>query len=225
MKAIKLLASAGITAVVMASTVTGAVFAWHPKGTIVKYVQNETAQSGLEDANDEASAVAAKPGDILKYVIKVSNEGDASSNENSMVNTVLTDTLPTGVELVSQPSQRTISVNLGTIEPGKSVTKSYEVKVTSETDGDVLTNKACFTGNSEANDNEQKGCDTAVVKVKIPETPPKPTPTPTPPAAPTKPQAPETLPNTGAGSFILPAAVVSILGYAGYLLRLKKQRA
>lgn len=224
MKTSKLLASASITGVVVAGTVVAPALAWHPKGAIVKSVENTTTGSAMSDANDESTAVSAKPGDVLKYTIKVSNEGEPSSDgDNDMVKTTLTDTLPTGVELVSDPSQRTLTANLGNVKPGKSVTKTYLVKVTSETDGDVITNKACFKGDSGANDNPQKGCDVAVVTVTVPETPtPTPTPTPQPTQpTPTTPEQPTTLPNTGAGSVLLIGAIVSALGYAAYLLRLK----
>lgn len=225
MKSIKLLATASVTGVVVAGAIATPAFAWHPKGTIIKSVENTTTGSAMSDANDESTAVSAKPGDILKYTIKVGNAGEPSSDgDNDMAKTTLNDTLPAGVELVSDPSQRAITADLGKIKPGQSVTKTYLVKVTSETDGDVITNKACFTGDSDANDNPQKGCDVAVVKVTVPETP---TPTPTPTPQPTKPetpapQQPTSLPNTGAGNVLLVGAVVSALGYAAYLLHLKR---
>ena len=211
--------SAGALGIITAGLIVSPALAWHPKGVIVKSVQDETTNSALADANDVSSALTVNMGDTLKYVIKVSNEGAAASNgDDDMSNTVMTDTLPAGVELVSNPSQRQIQVNMGTIKPGKSVTESYEVKVTAATDGQVVTNEACFTGNSLANDNPQQGCDSAIVKVHVPTpTPPAPTqPTPQPPA----PQ----LPNTGAGNVVVPAVAVSLIGYAGYLLRLKLKR-
>jgi uncharacterized repeat protein (TIGR01451 family) len=226
-KKLLMLVATGVTGVALAGAVVSPALAWHPKGTIVKYVQNETTSSALADANDEASAITANTGDTLKYVIKVSNTGATDDRGwNDMANTVLKDTLPAGVELVSDASQRQITVNLGTIKPGKTVTKEYEVKVTSTTDGDVVTNQACFTGNSTANDNPQSGCDDAVVKVHVPETPQPPvTPpvTPTTPETPVTPETPKTLPNTGAGNIIVPAIIVSALGYAGYLTYLKRR--
>lgn len=229
MKNLKLFTAAGVASVVLAATLTGTTYAWHPKGTIVKYVQNTTTGSTLADANTESSAVDAKPGDTLKYVIKVSNTGSPSSNGwNDMAFTVLKDTLPIGVELVSDATKRQITENLGTIKPGKSVTKEYTVKVTSTTNGDVVTNKACFTGDSTVNDNPQKGCDDAVVKVSVPEVPEEPetpvTPaTPETPETPVAPEQPETLPNAGAGNVIVIGAVLSALGYAGYLTYLKRR--
>jgi len=204
--------------------------AWHPEGKIVKKVQNMTQKGELSDANDEKSAVSAKPGDILTYVITVSNEQTNDDGKNDMVNTVLTDTLPAGVELVSNPSSRAISENLGTIKPKQSVTKQYQVKVTSDKDGDVINNKACFTGNTAVNDNPQQGCEVAVVKVSNPkvETPTPPTPpvttTPETPKTPQTPVAPapaataEALPSTGPASTI---AIAVLAVAAGYVARLK----
>lgn len=230
MKSFKLFTAVGVASVVLAATLSGTTYAWHPKGTIVKYVQNVTDNGALADANTQNDAVAAKPGDTLKYVIKISNTAAAANNNwNDLAFIELKDSLPAGVELVSDASKRQITESLGTLKPGKSVTKEYLVKVTSETNGDVVTNKACFTGDSEVKDNPQKGCDEAVVKVTVPEVPEEPetpvTPTPEHPKTPEAPvvEQPETLPETGAGNVIILAAVVSVLGYAGYLTYLKRR--
>jgi len=210
-------------------------FAWHPEGKIVKKVQNVTAKSELSDANDDQSAISAKPGDILTYVITVSNAQTNDDGKNDMTNTVLTDTLPAGVELVNNASQRTITENLGTIKPKQSVTKQYQVKVTETKDGAVITNKACFTGNTAVNDNPQSGCEVAVVKVSNPKVE---TPTPT---TPTTPETPKTetpvvtqpvesakggdqsLPQTGPASTIAIAAVAIVAGYVFYMKRLARK--
>lgn len=226
LKAFAVSTAVGVSAFAMVAIPTGA-FAWHPEGKIVKKVQNVTQKSELSDANDASSAVSAKPGDILTYVITVSNEQTQDDGKNDMVNTVLTDTLPAGIELVSNPATRTINENLGTIKPKQSVTKQYQVKVTSDKDGDVITNKACFTGNTAVNDNPQQGCEVAVVKVTnpvvtppvtpptttTPETPKPVTPAPT-PVAPTT----EALPQTGPASTIM-LALVAVA--AGYIVRMK----
>jgi uncharacterized repeat protein (TIGR01451 family) len=219
---IKIFASSTITGVAVAGLITSTAFAWHPKGMIKKYVQNVTQNGQMADANDAQNAVAAKPGDTLKYTIVVENDGDAASNgNNDMAHTVMTDTLPAGI-VMADGSSSTISVDLGTIKPGQKVTKEYLVKVTSTKDGDLIENKACFTGDSAVNDNPQKGCDVADVKVSVPTPPSTPTP-PIPPVTPPQIQAAATtLPNTGAGSFILPAGIVSGLGYFGNMLRLKR---
>jgi len=181
----------GIAAVgIITVGIAGNALAWHPKGVIVKKVQNITTGSQLADADTAASAILAKPGDILKYVITIKNDGAADSKGyNDMANTVLTDALPAGVELVDNPANRTIKQNLGTIKPGKSVTKEFTVKVTANSN-QTIENTACFTGNSTANDNPQKGCNPAIVTVTVPETPT----TPETPEVPTTPEAPKTTP-------------------------------
>lgn len=235
----KAVIASGATGLVMAGALVSPAFAWHPQGAIVKSVQNQTQNGQMSDANDAQNAVSAKPGDLLKYSIVVSNNGDANAQgQNDMAKTALTDTLPDGVELVINPSLRTITEDLGTIKPGQKVTKEYVVKVTSDTDGAVLSNKACFTGNSTANDNPQQGCDVAVVKVSNPQTPPTTPTTPTTPVTPvtpttttttTPPATPQVLatstnlPNTGAGDMLVPAGAVTAVGYAANMLRLKRR--
>lgn len=228
MKVSKVLAIASVTGVVAATAFAAPALAWHPKGVIKKYVQNQTTASALSDANDAGSAVAAKPGDILKYVIEVSNIG-ADGQTNEMHFTKLTDTLPAGVQLVSDPTKKQINEDLGTIAPGKKVTKEYLVKVTSTKDGDVIENSACFTGDSEVKDNPQDGCDVADVKVSVPKEPPKPEqPEPQPPKETPKQtlSASTELPKTGAESFIAPLAAFTsgAAAYAGRLLVIKRRQ-
>ena len=218
MKVNKLLLSIAIIGVVSVIGLSATAMAWHPKGVITKKVQNVTTGSALSEADSSALAVAAKPGDTLKYVIEVKNAGAADSHGyNDMVKTVMKDTLPSGVELASNPSQRQITADLGTITPGKSVVKEYFVKVVSTTAG-AIQNTACFTGNSKANDNAQQGCNSAFVKVTIPETPVTPTTpeTPVTPDTPTpQPEVPAELPHTG----ITENIIVSVLaiGAIAYL--------
>jgi uncharacterized protein (UPF0333 family) len=179
MKKVHLLASASTTSLLVMSLMTAPAYAWHPVGKISKLVQNQTANTAQNDADIEANAVSAAPGDMLVYSITVRNDGTPASDGN----------------------------------------KTYNVKVTSQTNGDVITNEACFTGNSKVNDNPQHGCNVAVVKVKVP-TKPTPTPTPTP-----TPGVPITLPDTG--STALTAAIVTsttvALGFALNTLRLKRR--
>jgi len=223
MKVTKILAAASVTGVIAAGVITAPALAWHPKGVIVKYVQNTTAGSQLADANDAASAVAAKPGDVLKYVIEVRNDGEKHDKGwNDMHFTKLTDTLPAGVELVSDPAKRQITEDIGVIKAGEKVTKEYLVKVTSTKDADVIENEACFTGDSEVKDQPQKGCDTANVKVNVPKEPPKEEPKQEQPQV----QGATTLPETGASSFIAPLAAIGsgAAAYAGRLIVLKRRQ-
>ncbi len=236
MKKIVAFGAAAASGVVVASAMTSTVYAWHPEGRIKKSVQNQTQTSALADANDVKSAVSTKPGDTLKYVIEVSNIGAAASNGyNDMAKTVMTDTLPAGVELMANPAQRTITENLGTLKPGQKVTKEYLVRVTSTKDKDVVTNKACFTGDSTANDNPQKGCDPAVITVTVPpkpEEPPKPPKTPEPPKeTPKVPQVqgkgvevPAELPKTGIAGTAGVFTGFTGAGYVAHRFATRKRR-
>lgn len=223
MKVNKVVLGAAIASTITIAGLASTTYAWHPEGVITKKVQNVTTGSALVEADDVSSAVDAKPGDTLKYVIEVRNKAAAAEkNYNDMTNTVMTDSLPAGVELVNNPGSRQISERLGTIKPGKSVVKEYLVKVTAETEGSIK-NTACFTGNTEVNDNPQKGCNPAVVKVTIPPTPEEPeTPTPEVPVV-TKPtpkppvaEMPAELPKTGAADIIGGALGLGLLSYAAY---------
>ena len=172
----------------------------------------------------------------MKYVIEVRNDGSAG-NSNEMHFTKLTDTLPAGVELIANPGNRAINEDLGTIKPGEKVTKEYLVKVTSTKDGDLIENKACFTGDSEVKDNPQQGCDVADVTVSVPKSPEQPKPeqpkpeTPAPqPKVETSAPAPQVasaeLPQTGASAIIAPLAALTSGGaaYAGRLLVVKRRQ-
>lgn len=214
MKVSKVLLAAGLVGVVSVASIAPNAMAWHPKGTITKKVQNVTTGSALSEADSTANAVAAKPGDTLKYVIEVSNIGASDSHGyNDMAKTVMTDALPAGVSLVSNPSLRQISENLGTIKPGETVKKEYLVKVTAST-ASTIKNTACFTGNSKANDNPQQGCNPAVVTVTVPETPVTTTPeTPATPQTPVE-ETPVELPHTGMTTNVILTSIV--LGAAVY---------
>jgi uncharacterized repeat protein (TIGR01451 family) len=229
----KLLSSVALVGVITPLIGVQTAFAWHPVGVITKSIQNQTTGSTLQDANDSAHAVSAKTGDTLRYVIEVRNDGAACGcNTNDMANVVVTDVLPQGLQLVSDPSLTTLTANLGTIKPQTKVTKEFIVKVTETKDAKLIENKACFTGNSTVNDNPQNGCDTADVVTKLPPvvtpqppvTPtPTPNPTPTPPAAPVVKAETTQLPNTGAGNAIAFALAASTVGYFGSRLILSKR--
>lgn len=218
MKITKIILSAALTATVAIAGISTTAMAWHPKGVITKSVQNVTAGGTLSAADTKETAVSAKPGDTLKYVIVVRNDGAPDSkNYNDMANTVMTDTLPEGIALKSNPAQRKITENLGLIKPGESKTKEYLVTVTAS-ESNPITNTACFTGNSTANDNPQKGCNPAVVTVTVPETPVTPiTPeTPKTPEKPVTPEMPAELPRTGIAENI--ALSTLALGAAWYAI-------
>lgn len=203
----KIVAGISISGIVALGALTQTSLAWHPEGKIIKKVQNVTTGSELAEADTESAAISAKPGDTLKYVITISNIAKpADKNWNDLAYIKMTDTLPAGVELVDSPSKRVISESLGTLKPGKSITKEYLVKVTSKTDGSIK-NTACFTGDSEVKDNPKQGCNPAIVKVTVPpvvpETPEVPeTPKTEIPAPEKTPELPAELPETGAAETI-----------------------
>lgn len=226
---------AGLATIAAVSIFAVSAFAWHPEGVITKKVQNVTQGSALSEADTESTAVAAKPGDTLKYVIEIRNNGAADSKGyNDMAKTIMTDTLPAGIELVNNPSQRTITENIGLIKPGQKVTKEYAVKVTAQTEG-AIKNTACFTGDSTVNDNPQKGCNPAVITVTVPVVEPPFTPevpeTPETPEVET-PQTPEVpatempaeLPKTGTGlNTFVTALGLGVTWYAAHRFILAKR--
>lgn len=211
--------ASALTGVVLAFAMVASAAAWHPEGQIKKYVQNVTAGGSLSDADTADQAVRAKTGETLKYVIEIKNTGEADNRGwNDMHYTVLRDTLPEGIELVSDPAKREIVENIGVIKAGQKVTKEYDVRVTSKTNKDTITNKACFTGDSEVRDNKQSGCDEAVVKVFVPQTSSTKTEEP-------KPQVlPATLPATGAGGVIGAFAGATGLGYIAHAVVARKRQ-
>jgi uncharacterized repeat protein (TIGR01451 family) len=227
MKVVRIAALAVTTGAIILG-IASPLAAWHPEGVIKKEVANQTAGTALSDANNASTAVAAKPGDVLKYVITVSNIGKKADNGyNDMVKTVMTDTLPAGVELVSAPAQRQISENLGRIKPGESVKKEYLVKVTSTKNGAVIENNACFTGDSEVNDAPQKDCDTANVKVNVPPVvtePPVTPPVVTPPQVQgVQTEAPAVLPSTGPEAIIGGVVSIGAMAYGISALRASRR--
>lgn len=202
-----MLAASVVTSALVFGGLTGTAAAWHPVGKIDKKVQNVSASGSAQDADNQASAVQTAPGDVLKYIVKVWNEGQPHvQGYNDMVDVKVTDTLPAGIELVGNPAQRELKETIDRLRPGESKTFEYAVKVAKADDGFVK-NTACFTGDSEVGDAHQEGCNDAVIKVK------KATPPQTPPPTPTPPQV---LPVTGAGNVVGLFTGISGLGYAAH---------
>lgn len=198
---------------------TQTAYAWHPVGVISKTVQNVTAKGEAVEADSAATAVEVKTGDVLKYTITVRNDGQQSRRDyNDLAFIKVTDELPAGVELVTDPELRTISYEVDNLKPGESSSKSYEVKVTSTTNSDVLTNQACFVGDSTVKDNKQEGCDDAVVKLNIPQTSSTSV-TVTPPVVKA---VTTTLPKTGMNNVFIVGVLAGILAYAGSLFKSRR---
>ncbi len=127
-----------------------------PFGQIYKRVM--LADGSTEAADDRAHAVTQKHRAEFKYTIVVTNNGHAP-----MTNVVITDDLPAGVELISNPGKRRIEANLGTINVGSGKAYTLTMRVTSKTNGQYINNNACFTA-----DRGQKGCNNAYIKVSAP---------------------------------------------------------
>ena len=130
----RLLTQIGAGTAIMALT-AGTALAWHPNGVITKGVTNVTAGStAIATADTATTAISAKPGDVLKYTIVISDQSPTTNSYDDMGYTVLTDTLPAGVELVSG---KTVD-NIGVVNAQKSVTRELTVRVkASAKDGDI----------------------------------------------------------------------------------------
>lgn len=166
----------------------GVANACHPQGVIEKTVQDVTTGSSIVDADTAAKALNVQTGDTLVYYITVTNQ--ATADNDQMINTLITDQLPAGVQLIKEDD-----FNVGTVAQGKGVTRTVTVKVTATAAG-AIKNQACFSGDSIDHKQPQKGCEVAYVNVVVPTPTPTPMPTPTPTPVPTPVPSP-VLPDTG----------------------------
>ncbi len=210
----------GLTLAAASLMIAQPALAWHPKIDVIKKVQNVTAGTALSDANTNAVAVSAKPGDTLKYVIEISNPAAPAQNEwNDLHYTIMTDELPAGVELVNNQAQRKITENIGVILPGGKVTKEYLVKVTSTTNGAYIDNKACAKGDSKVLDTNPKpqDCDNAVIKVSVPEVPKT-------PETPKTPELPQTIPSTGPEALLVSGLSLGAITYGAVAFARSKRK-
>ena len=211
MKSLNLFVGIAVATAIAASTVSPA-FAWHPQGTITKYVQNVTTGSAYADANYAATAIVAKPGDILQYKMVVVNPAPAADKQyNDLAFINVTDTLPAGVTLTVGSKDKDFgsavvvpqSTSASKMGKGvKSVEYVFSVKVNTDVaDKAVICNTAKFTGNSIVKDAPRSGSDKACVKVTVPEVVVTPTPTPQPSVVPqvlaTSTELPAVIPATG----------------------------
>lgn len=98
----------------------------------------------------------ANPGDIVDYTVVVTNVGDATA-----INVILTDVLPEGLTYPEGGTTKTFS--LGDIDPGDSVTQTYDAVVGESTEAGDYVN----TATAEA-DNHDPVSDDATVEVRIP---------------------------------------------------------
>lgn len=144
-----------------------------PFGQIYKRVINLDKDANTAYAADtKETALEVEPGNKLKYVVYMTNVGTGN-----LTGIKMTDPLPAEVKLANGDPTRVINFNYPDVAPNQIKDVTITVNVDANTpDGTYIDNEACFT----ANDN-QKGCDKAIVKVKRK----KPTPTPTPTTTPT----------------------------------------
>jgi uncharacterized repeat protein (TIGR01451 family) len=223
-------------AVITAAQITPAVAADQntAKAAISASVQNQTTNSAVATADNKEDALQAKTNDILKYIVEVKNTGD-----KELKSIKITDTLPAGVELVSNGAQRTITEEIASIKAGESTTKHIIVKVTAGKDGDIVDNQVCFSATFDGETNEQNSCDNAAVRIgekpaeqqpapTAPEAKPEPKPEQKPTeSAPSNTTRTDDLPTTGPSDMIAPAAALTTgtLAYIGRLLALKRRDA
>lgn len=231
MKTTKVFVATGLVLALLAVIAAPVLAADEPKTTIRTSVQNQTTNGALDDANAAESAIKAKTGDILKYVIEIKNNAEQSDNDkNNLSSGKLVNGLPAGVELVSDPNKREVSEHLGTIKPGETVTKQFLVKVTAGKDGETIENRGCFTGQYAGQDKAVSDCEPAFVKISLGTKEEAPAPTTPKPEEPAKEEAPaaqtpsEDLPTTGPSDIIAPVAAVTTgaFAYASRLLYLKR---
>jgi uncharacterized repeat protein (TIGR01451 family) len=230
---IKLCALVAVVAALAAYMTLPALAVEQPSTLFTHKVQNQTTNSETVDANSADQALTAKNGDVLKYTVTLSNTAKATIEDDAeLINGVITNSLPAGIELVSDPQKRTISENLPAIKAGRSVTKQYLAKVTGK-EGDVITSKACFTAKYTNKSDNQAACDDAVIKVAASTAAPAPTspvvPTPTTPAPQTPTPTPVTpapaaddgkLPTAGPGDTAATIAFIGIVVAFAYSLRM-----
>lgn len=164
-------------ALMLATTFSTTALAWHPQGKITKEVQNVTLSSAYADANDANTAIAARPGDVLRYRMTVVNPAPAADKQwNDLTKIKVTDTLPSGVTMDSGSKdadfKSTVVVPQSSKNGTKSVSYVFTVKVNAGVaDKTVICNTATFNGNSIVGDAPRSGSDKACVKVTVPPAP------------------------------------------------------
>jgi uncharacterized repeat protein (TIGR01451 family) len=206
-----------VAAMVMAGSQVAS--AWNPAGVVSKKVQNVTQSSAISEADNVETAVQVKTGDVIRYTITVTNAaGAAFENHNDLAFIKVTDQIPAGLELISSPSVRTIAYDVKDLKPGESDIRTFDLKVTSSTHLQVITNEACFSGDSAVKDKPQSGCNKAVIKVVVPQTSSTSTTKPVPVV-----QAATTMPKTGVGNVFIAGFTAGLVGYAASLVLQKRK--
>ncbi len=148
------------------------------------------------DITKVADHTTANPGDVVNYTTTVTNPSMRDPSDplfntpvSAATNLVVADQLPSGLDFVNftddgggrcsyDSAARTITCNVGTLQPDAKFTYSYKATVSAAAQGDTpaaLVNNACYNANSEDQpDVPFHGCDPATVVV--PPAPPAPEP-------------------------------------------------
>ena len=148
------------------------------------------------DITKVADHTTADPGDVVNYTTTVTNPATRDPSDplfntqvSAATNLVVADQLPSGLDFVNftndggglckyDSAARTITCNVGTLQPDAKFTYSYKATVSAAAQGDkpaALINNACYDANSEDQpDVPFHGCDPATVVV--PPAPPAPEP-------------------------------------------------
>jgi Domain of unknown function DUF11 len=175
-----------------------------PIGVINTSVRNLSTGSITNGSNTPNTAQPVFRGDTLVYQIVITNQ--ATGIGGSMTNTVITDSVPAGLDAVGQDD-----LNVGTVAPMTSVLRTITVKIDIAATG-TIKNQACFTGNSADGTQPQSGCNFALITIVRPGTgagaPPTAAPTPSVSASP-QPSS-STLPSPANSSSPQPAGQGSI---------------
>lgn len=177
-----------------------------PEGKIAKEVIADNGEFIGADAR--IVAVTRKPGETFQYRILVENKGNAP-----LTNVVVRDTLPAGIELVSDPARREIEHPMADIPAGAARVLNLTVRVTSQKDDEYINNIACFSAAG-----GQKDCNNAYIRTDVP---PAAAPAAVTPPVPEQPSAspavvqPVRLPEAGSGVL----AAVAGMGALGLSLR------
>jgi uncharacterized repeat protein (TIGR01451 family) len=129
-----------------------------PKSDDAKTVIPPTVEKNpILKITKDVNVAFANPEDTVTYTVVVSNVGDATA-----INVVMTDVLPEGLTYPEGGTTKTFA--LGNIEPGKSVTKTYDAVVGKNTQKGNYINTATAKA-----DNHGNVSDDATLEVRIPE--------------------------------------------------------
>lgn len=172
-----------------------------PTATPEPTVDTRTADPAI---TKQVNTASARVNDIVEYTISVTNRGSAPAND-----VVVTDNAPAGLEVISATassgtvnvSGNTVTVSIGTLNPGDTVTVTVRARVTAA--GANLTNNASV---SSSNDSDPSN-NNASVSLSV--------------------RRPRVLPQTGEGDGSMPyvwmIAVIGVLGIAAGALMRRRQ--